>query len=120
MHGFEYTNKIEAFTIKQGVKKSFVGEHRFPEIEPTKIEFPHIVGTIGLDYADDLLKWRDRYHRDGGDEPGNQHTGELEFLAPDKKTTIFSISLWEVGLHKLALQQSQANQDSMKRVKFEL
>jgi hypothetical protein len=26
----------------------------------------------------------------------------------------------EVGIHKVALQQSQANQDSIKRVKYEL
>jgi hypothetical protein len=120
LNGFEYTNKIEAFTIKQGVKKSFVGESRFPQIEPTKIEFPHIVGTIGLDYADDLLKWRDDYHRDGGAEVPNQRSGELEFLGPDKKQVIFSINLFEVGIHKVALQQSQANQDSIKRVKYEL
>ena len=118
--GFEYTNKIEAFTIKQGVKKNFIGEHRFPQIEPTKLEFPHIVGTLGLDYADDLLAWRDKYHRDGSSEVDNQRTGELEFLGPDKKTVIFSINLFEVGIHKVALQQSQANQDSIKRVKYEL
>jgi len=118
--GFEYTNKIEAFTIKQGIKKNFIGEHRFAQIEPTKLEFPHIVGTLGLDYADDLLTWRDKYHRDGSSEIDNQRTGELEFLAPDKKTVIFSINLFEVGIHKIALQQSQANQDSIKRVKYEL
>jgi T4-like virus tail tube protein gp19 len=120
LNGFEYTNKIEAFTIKQGVKKSFVGESRFPQIEPTKLEFPHLVGTLGLDYADDLLKWRDDYHRDGGAEVPNQRSGELEFLGPDKKQVIFSINLFEVGIHKVALQQSQANQDSIKRVKYEL
>lgn len=118
--GFEYTNKIESFTIKQGLKKNYIGEHRFPQIEPTKLEFPHIVGTLGLDYADDLLAWRDAYHRDGGNDPGNQHSGELEFLGPDKKETLFSINLFEVGIHKVALQQSQANQDSIKRVKYEL
>ena len=118
--GFEYTNKIESFTIKQGVKKNYVGEHRFPQIEPTKLEFPHIVGTLGLDYADDLFKWRDAYHRQGAVDPANQHSGELEFLGPDKKTIILSITLRDVGIHKVSLQQSQANQDSIKRVKYEL
>ena len=42
----EYTNKIESFTIKQGIKKLYTGEDRFPQIEPTKIEFPNITGTI--------------------------------------------------------------------------
>src|SRR4051812_19490160 len=38
---FAYTNKIDSFTIKQGVKKFYSGLERFPQIEPTKIEFPH-------------------------------------------------------------------------------
>src|SRR5689334_24206810 len=47
----KYTNKIEAFTIKQGIKKLYTGQERFPQIEPTKIEFPNITGTIALEYA---------------------------------------------------------------------
>src|SRR5262249_41577276 len=48
----QYTNKIESFTIKQGVKKLFTGADRFPQVEPTKIEFPNLSGTISLGYAD--------------------------------------------------------------------
>jgi len=57
----KYTNKIESFTIKQGVKKLYTGADRFPQIEPTKIEFPNLVGTIALEYADKQLDWYDRY-----------------------------------------------------------
>jgi hypothetical protein len=118
--GFEYSNKIEAFTIKQGVKKSYMGNERFPHIEPTNLVFPEISGTVGLDYADEILKWRDSYHSKGGNDPENQFTGVLEYLGPDKSTVLFSINLAEVGLKHLRLQQSQANQDSIKRLKYEL
>lgn len=118
--GMEYTNKIEAFTVKQGVKKMFYGEDRFPRLEPTKLEFPHIVGTMGLDYADALLKWHEKYIRKGQSEPASQRSGGLEFLAPNKKDVLFRIDMYEMGLHNLQVLQSQANQDAIKRVKFDL
>jgi hypothetical protein len=118
--GPEYANKIESFTIKQGVKKFFTGDDRYAQIEPTKIEFPHITGTISLDYADDLLKWKRDYIDKGMRDTRAQKTGSLEFLGPDKKKTLFAINLYEMGIMKAGLSQSQANSDQIKRVKFEL
>jgi len=116
----KYTNKIESFTIKQGIKKLYTGEDRFPQIEPTKIEFPNIVGTISLEFADALLAWYESYIVKGQADPKAQKTGSLEFLSPNRKDVLFRINLYEVGLHHLALQQSHANSEQIKRVKFEL
>jgi hypothetical protein len=118
--GTEYSNKIEAFTIKQNIKKHYTGEDRFPRIEPTKFEYPHIVGTLGLDYADDLLKWHKDYLHKGMSEPAAQRSGAIEYLAPNKKDVLFRIDFFEAALHNLQVQQSQANQDAIKRVKFDL
>jgi hypothetical protein len=116
----KYTNKIEAFTIKQGIKKLYTGQERFPQIEPTKIEFPHITGTIALEYAGKLMEWHDKYVMKGQSDPKAQKTGSLEFLTPARDKTIFSINFYEVGLMSLQVLPSQANQDQIKRVKFEL
>jgi len=116
----QYTNKIEAFTIKQGVKKLYTGQDRFPQIEPTKVEFPNLTGTIALEYADKLLQWSDQYIRKGQRDPKAQKTGMLEFLAPSRQSTLFRINLYEVGLHNLQVMQSTANSDQIKRVKYEL
>lgn len=116
----KYTNKIEAFTIKQGIKKLYVGQERFPQIEPTKIEFPNISGTISLEYADKLLEWYEQCLMKGLADPKAQKTGSIEFLRPQRDKEIFSINLFDVGLASLQVQQSQANQDQIKRVKFEL
>lgn len=115
-----YTNKIEAFTIKQGIKKLYTGQERFPQIEPTKIEFPNIVGTIALEYADKLLKWHEQYVMKGQSDPKAQKTGAIEFLDPQRAKTLFSINMYEIGLASLQVLPSQANQDQIKRVKFEL
>ncbi len=115
-----YTNKIESFTVKQGIKKYYTGEDRFPQLEPTNLQFPHIVGTISLEYADKLLKWHQDYIMKGTRDDRAEKTGSIEFLAPDMKTTLFQINLFEMGIHALQIQQSQANQDSIKRVKFDL
>ena len=120
LQGLEFTNKIEAFTIKQNVKKHFTGEDRYPTIEPVALEFPNIVGTIALEYADDLLKWKDDYIVKGKSEDRAQRTGVLEFLGPDKKKTIFAINLFEVGINSMGVMHSEANQDTIKRVKFDL
>ncbi len=115
-----YANKIDSFTIKQGVKKFYTGEDRFPQIEPTKIEFPHISGTIAAEYADKLHDWYQKYVVNGQADPKAQKTGSLEFLSPDRKSTIFRINLFEVGLIGLSMQSSTANSDQIKRMKFEL
>ena len=116
----QYANKIESFTIKQGVKKLFTGADRFPLVEPTKIEFPNLSGTISLGYADKLLQWHKDYITSGKKDPVAQMSGSLEFLSPDRASTIFRINLKEVGLISATIQQATANADQIKRVKFDL
>jgi hypothetical protein len=116
----KYTNKLESFTIKQGIKRFYTGHDRFPQIEPTKIEFPNLSGTIALEYADKLLTWYEEYVVKGQKDPKAQKTGSIEFLSPDRKDTLFRINLYEVGLHHLKVAQSTANSDQIKRVHFEL
>lgn len=118
--GLEYANKIEAFTIKQGIKKMHTGPGRFPQLEPTKIEFPNIVGTVSVEYAGKLLEWHRQYVMKGQRDTNAQKTGYLEFLSPQRDRSIFRINMADMGLASLQILPSQANQDAIKRVKFEL
>lgn len=120
INGCEYINKIDSFTIKQGVKKMYTGADRFPQIEPTKIEFPNLSGTISLQYADGILEWYKKYIVDGQHDKKAQTSGSLEFLSPDRADSLFKIQLYDVGIHHAQVLQSTANADTIKRVKFEL
>ncbi len=116
----KYTNKLESFTIKQGIKKLYTGQDRLPQIEPTKIEFPDLIGTISLEYADEILDWYDQYVVKGQSDPDAQKTGSIEFLSQDRQDVLFRINLYEVGIQHAQVLQSSANADQIKRVKFEL
>jgi hypothetical protein len=115
-----HTTEIEAITIKQGVKKLYTGGDRFPQIEPTKIDFPHVTGLISLEFADKFLEWHDTYVMRGQQDPKAQKTGSIEFLSPDRKSTLFAINLYELGIQHVSIQNSQGNQDGIKKCKFEL
>lgn len=115
-----YTNKLESFTIKQSVKKAFYGNMRGIEITPTKVEFPNLSGTISLAKADGILDWYEQYIVKGKKDPRAQRSGSISFLSPDRKQVLFRIALTNVGILKAGVQQSTANSDQIKRVKFEL
>jgi hypothetical protein len=95
---------------------------RFPQVEPTKLEFPNLVGTIALEYADKLHEWSEKVLNGalGWADPRAQKQGTLEFLDPTRSKTLFQINLNEVGLTNFQVIQSNANADQIKRAKFEL
>ncbi|MBA3538243.1 MAG: phage tail protein [Deltaproteobacteria bacterium] len=115
-----FVNKIESFTIKQGIKKHYAGQHRFAEIEPTKIEFPNLSGTIGFEHVGSLMKWHKDTVMGGQCESHHHKTGSIEYLSPDRKQTIFAINLFGVGLLNLAPMTATANSDQIKRMKFDM
>jgi len=114
-----FTNKLESFTIKMGVQRPRWGDVRDHDVIPTKIDFPTLTGTIALGYADQLIKWGKEVIEDGSGDIKGQKTGAIEYLAHDGKP-LFMIHLYEVGLTKLIVPASTANQPGIKRVQFEL
>lgn len=116
-----YVNKIDSFTVKQGVKKMYVGAERFPQIEPTKLDFPNLSCTISTQYGEAFHKWYlDYIHKGQRANTGEKKTGSLEFLSPGRSKTLFRINLYEIGLLSLNIPQMTANSDQIKRYKFEL
>jgi len=116
---FKFTNKIDSFTIKQGVKKLYTGKETLPELVPTKIEFPHITGTLAMGYCDAIHKWRDASIDKGAQDPSVQKHGSITFLGP-KGNKLFSIELGWVGLFDFKMLPSSAGSDQIKRAKFDL
>lgn len=114
------TKKIESFTIKQGTKKVAVGNMRFQELEPTKVEFPAITGHIAHAHAASLVKWHNEFLVSRSADPAAERNGAIEFLAADKSTVIFTLKLANVGLSSLSIPKSDGNQDALRMCKFEL
>jgi T4-like virus tail tube protein gp19 len=122
--GMQYANKIDSFTVTLETQKLYSGGSRFPEIIPTKLTFPNITGTISLRYAEQLLKWHKNYIRTQ-DGPGTkdkeaQKWGSIELLSPDRKQTLLRVKLTDVAPVYVGVEPSRANEEQIKRVKFEL
>jgi hypothetical protein len=112
--------KIEGFTVKQGVKKLYSGRQRFPELEPTKIDFPNIVAHIPEANAAAIFAWYEKFVVRGQPDPDAERSGAIEFLGPDKKSVLLRIELHEIGLISAGLIGSQANQQAIKICRFEM
>jgi hypothetical protein len=113
-------HKIESFTVKQGVKRLYVGGQRLPQIEPTKIEFPNIIASIAEQGAAPIFDWYKKFVVKGQPDPNAERQGAIEFLSPDRQRVLLRIELFEVGLASAAIIPSQANQNATKTCKFEL
>ncbi|MCA9678031.1 MAG: phage tail protein [Myxococcales bacterium] len=114
-------SRIDAFSVKQGIKPIASGPARFPELVPTKIEFPDLSVTMSLQYADQVLDWYHQYVIDGKmNQTKAEKQGALEFLTPDRQEVLFRINLYDVGIKSFQIPKVEANQDQIKRCKFEL
>jgi hypothetical protein len=115
-----YVNKIDSFAVTQKTKQLYLGTSRFPEVEPTGIEFSNLVLTLAVDHADDFMGWYDAFVMKGGKDTRQERDGFIEFLAPDNSTVLFTVNLNRLGIHKLSIEKSEANAESIKRCKVEL
>lgn len=113
-------NKIEAISVKQHIAELHIGGSRYPEIEPTRIEFPNITISMAAAYAKDFIKWHDKFVLHGDKDTSNEKPGYIEFLDPTGANPIFTIDLNNVGIYKLTVDKSDANADQIKRVSVEL
>jgi hypothetical protein len=111
--------KIDSFSVKQNVKQLYVGSSRYPELEPTGIEFGNLSLTVGLAYADDFLRWYEAYVVRGDRDLRQERQGSIEFTGPFG-APLFTVALNNVGIFNLGIEKSEAGSDSVKRCKVEL
>lgn len=112
--------KIESITVKQKITQLYFGTSRAPELEPTGIEFPNITVSLAASYADDFVKWHQKFVVDGAKDTEQIKTGYLEFLDPQGSGAIFTINMDGIGIHHLSIDKSEANSEDLKQVKVEL
>jgi hypothetical protein len=115
-----HVNKIESFTVKQKIKPLYTGKNRYPELEPTGVEFPKLSLSIAAAYAGSFIDWYNQLVVKGDQDPRQQKTGSIDFLDPSTNEEIFSVQLNKIGINHLTIEKSEANAESIKRCKIEL
>lgn len=115
-----HVSRIDSFTVKQTIRPLYTGMSRFPELEPTGVEFSNLTLYLSEEYGDDFVRWYHEFVVSGGQDISHEREGYIEFLGPDNRTPIFQINLNRLGIHQVAVEKNEANTDSVKRLKVEL
>ncbi|HYU14818.1 MAG TPA: phage tail protein [Candidatus Acidoferrum sp.] len=113
-------NKIDSFSVSQKVKPLYVGGARFPQLEPTHIEFGDLVVYVATEHASGFEAWHERTIMQGAKVTREEREGFLEILAPDHKTVLFTINFNRLGIKELSVEKSDANAEQIKRYKVQL
>lgn len=118
--GFDVTrvNKIEAFTLKQKIIESSVGEQRDYQKEPTNIETPNLVITLPESHADAFYKWHEDFVIKGNNGQDKEKNGSLEYMAPNLASTYFTLNFKNIGISRI--EAVDGSGDSIRRVKVTL
>lgn len=115
-----HVTRIDSFTVTQNIKPLYTGLGRFPELEPTGLDFSNITVYLAVAHADDFLRWYEDFIVDGGRDTSHERDGYIEFLGPDNKTVLFTVYLNRLGIHRLTVEKSEANTEQLKRYKIEM
>lgn len=116
----KFVNKIEGFTVKQGIKPVATGPMRMPQLEPTKLDFPDLSFHITQKHADGVFQWYKEVVLDGKKDSMAERNGAIEFLSLDRKQVLLRIKLNEVGIKMFSRPKMEANADSIARCKCDL
>jgi hypothetical protein len=83
--------KIDGFSVTQ----------RNNGIEASGLEFPNLTVWLPEALAETWLAWHENFVVNGANSDDQEKSGTLEFLAPDLKETLLTISFGNVGIFNL-------------------
>ena len=112
--------KIEALTIKQTIAQDQIGQARIAQKEPAKLEFPNLVISLPEASAGTFYAWFQSMVIKGETGENNEKLGTLEFLDPTLKGTLLTINFHHLGIFGFSPEKSDANADTIRRVKVEM
>ncbi len=115
-----HVNKIDSFTIKQGVKPVAPGPSRFAQYEPTKIDFPDLSFHMSSKHSGEVYNWYHDVVIKGKKDPLAERNGAIEFLDTSRKEVLLRVVLKDVGIKQWTRPKMEANQDAIARCKVDL
>jgi hypothetical protein len=113
-------SKIDAFTVKQALGDSNVGEFRNPVKAPTGLQLSNLVITVPLSEAGPYYDWLDDFVVRGNSGAANERAGTLQMLGPDMKQVLFEVGFEGVGISRITREPVGAGKEGVAQVRVEL
>ena len=124
IHGLEdactRVNKIEPLLVKQAIQNISTGAERKVTSQTGPLEFSNLVITLRETDAGPFYAWYDDFAIKGNNGDDKERQGVLEFLAPDLKEVLFTVTLHHLGVFNFAPEKMEAGSDNIRRVKVEM
>ncbi|MGZ4354398.1 MAG: phage tail protein [Gaiellaceae bacterium] len=115
-----HVSKIDSFTVKQTVVTDDIGDARDYAKEPGKLEFPNLRVTMTETGIATWESWFEDFVIKGNNDDSKEKSGAIVFLAPDLKTELGRVELFNVGIFALRAARQEAHDESIRRVTADL
>src|SRR5262249_34376277 len=115
-----HVNRIDAILIRQHILEYLVGQTRSPEKRPTYVELPNLAVTLAQSSAASWYDWYEDFIIKGHNEGGKEKNGTLEFLAPDLRQVLLTLTFKGLGIFTLSPEKVQAGSDKIPQVTAEM
>jgi phage tail-like protein len=113
-------SKIDSFTVRQTVVSDDIGDARDYAKEPGKIEFPNLHVTLAESGVATWESWFEDFVVKGMNDDAKEKSGAIAFLAPDLKTELGRVKLFNVGIFALRRAVQEAHDESVRHVTADL
>jgi hypothetical protein len=110
--------KIGAFTATQKVAADAVGELREYEKTPGKLELGNLVVTSATANNEKFHQWFDSFVIQGNNAQSDEKTATLEYLDPNMKNVLFTLSFSGVGVFRVEEDAAESSKDKLARETF--
>ena len=96
------TSKIAGLEVKVASAPAATGELRDYKAQPTMIEVHNLAVTIPDTSIGPFYAWLDDFLLKGNSGQDKEKTGTLDYLGPDMKATLLSVTLYNLGILRVA------------------
>jgi hypothetical protein len=112
--------KIDALTFRQALPEDAVGEVRRFAPRATALEFPNLRITLAESSSQTWTAWFDDFVVRGMSGDADEKKGKLTFLAPDLKSALGEVTLFNLGIFRLEPEAQPVAAQTVARIRAEL
>jgi hypothetical protein len=113
-------NKIEAITVKTVIDTKAVGAVREYQTAPSHLDVPNLTVTTSEATAAEFYQWHEDFVIKGNNGDDKERGGTLDYITPDFREALFTLTFRHLGIFKLAPDKVEAGSENIRRVKAEL
>jgi hypothetical protein len=114
-------NKIDALTITQRIVSSGAGESRYAQTgAELLLEMPNLAITLPEVDSEAFRRWHEDFVIKGNNGDDAEKNGTLEYLGPNLKDVLFTLTFRHLGIFKLTPEKFDAERENIRRLRAEM